>query len=668
MPTSLDLFSPAAREWFSGAFAAPTQVQTQGWSSVAAGRHTLMAAPTGSGKTLAAFFWCLDRLASEPAPPQDERCRVLYVSPLKALTVDIDRNLQGPLRGISLHAERLRLTMAPISVAIRTGDTPPRERRQIERHPPDILITTPESLFLLLTSAARQILPSIRWVIVDEIHSMAQSKRGAHLALSLERLTALTRVEPQRIGLSATQRPLEETARFLGGSHRQVSIVDAGRIKPLEITVEVPVDDMADLERGADHFSGPAAGIGAEDDADERLKRSDGTKAPLAWADGPRRSIWPAIHPRILELVRQHRSTIIFVNSRRLAERLAAHLNELAGEELVRAHHGSIAKDQRLLIEDALKAGKIPALVATSSLELGIDMGAVDLIIQVESPVSVASGIQRIGRAGHSVGTVSRGTIFPKYRGDLLETAVVVERMLAGDIETTRVPRNPLDVLAQQIVAMCAMDEWSVPALSDLVRRAYPFSDLGPRALESTLDMLSGRYPSDEFAELRPRIVWDRLEGKIRGRAGAQRLAVVSGGTIPDRGLYSVNLLDDGKRVGELDEEMVYEMRPGETFVLGATTWRVADITNSQVLVTPAPGEPGRIAFWHGDALGRPIEVGRALGQATRELLAVTVEAAIDRAADALPIRRARRHQFDGLSGRPGRGHWRGPRRPHHRD
>ncbi|HEY8737886.1 MAG TPA: DEAD/DEAH box helicase [Candidatus Dormibacteraeota bacterium] len=631
MPTSLDLFSPAAREWFSGAFAAPTQVQTQGWSSVAAGRHTLMAAPTGSGKTLAAFFWCLDRLASEPAPPQDERCRVLYVSPLKALTVDIDRNLQGPLRGISLHAERLRLTMAPISVAIRTGDTPPRERRQIERHPPDILITTPESLFLLLTSAARQILPSIRWVIVDEIHSMAQSKRGAHLALSLERLTALTRVEPQRIGLSATQRPLEETARFLGGSHRQVSIVDAGRIKPLEITVEVPVDDMADLERGADHFSGPAAGIGAEDDADERLKRSDGTKAPLAWADGPRRSIWPAIHPRILELVRQHRSTIIFVNSRRLAERLAAHLNELAGEELVRAHHGSIAKDQRLLIEDALKAGKIPALVATSSLELGIDMGAVDLIIQVESPVSVASGIQRIGRAGHSVGTVSRGTIFPKYRGDLLETAVVVERMLAGDIETTRVPRNPLDVLAQQIVAMCAMDEWSVPALSDLVRRAYPFSDLGPRALESTLDMLSGRYPSDEFAELRPRIVWDRLEGKIRGRAGAQRLAVVSGGTIPDRGLYSVNLLDDGKRVGELDEEMVYEMRPGETFVLGATTWRVADITNSQVLVTPAPGEPGRIAFWHGDALGRPIEVGRALGQATRELLAVTVEAAIDR-------------------------------------
>ncbi|MEO6797905.1 MAG: DEAD/DEAH box helicase [Candidatus Dormibacter sp.] len=612
MLPALDLFSPAARAWFSAAFEAPTKVQIEGWQAVAAGRHTLMAAPTGSGKTLAAFFWCLDRLAAEPVPPEAERCRVLYISPLKALTVDIERNLQAPLRGISLHAERLGVPMAPISVAVRTGDTPQRERRQIERRPPDILITTPESLFLLLTSAARQILPSIRWVIVDEIHSMAQTKRGAHLALSLERLSAITKVEPQRIGLSATQRPLEETARFLGGTNRPVTIVDAGRIKRLEITVEVPVDDMANLERGADLYSGPAAAIGAQEEA-------------------PRRSIWPAIHPRILELIRAHRSTIIFVNSRRLAERLAAHLNELAGEELVRAHHGSIAKEQRMLIEDALKAGRLPALVATSSLELGIDMGAVDLVIQVESPTSVASGIQRIGRAGHTVGEPSKGTIFPKYRGDLLETAVVVERMLAGDIETTLVPRNPLDVLAQQIVAMCALDEWSVPAVSDLVHRAYPFSDLGPRALESTLDMLSGRYPSDEFAELRPRIVWDRLEGKLRGRAGAQRLAVVSGGTIPDRGLFSVNLLSDGKRVGELDEEMVYEMRPGETFVLGATTWRVADITNSQVMVTPAPGEPGRIAFWHGDALGRPIEVGRALGQTTRELLALKPEAAIDR-------------------------------------
>src|SRR5438445_4763427 len=610
MPPVLDLFSPAARAWFSGAFPAPTEVQEGGWRSVAPGQHTLMAAPTGSGKTLAAFFWCIDRLATEPVPAEAERCRVLYVSPLKALTVDIDRNLQAPLRGISLQADRIGLAQSPITVAIRTGDTPARDRRQIERHPPDILITTPESLVLLLTSAARQILPSIRWVSVDEIHSMAETKRGAHLALSLERLAALTKTEPQRIGLSATQRPLTETAKFLGGANREVTIVDAGRVKPMEITVEVPVDDMADLERGTEVYSGPSAVIGPE-------------------GDGPRRSIWPAIHPRILELVRQHRSTIIFVNSRRLAERLAAAINELAGEDLVRAHHGSIAKEQRLLIEDALKAGRLPGLVATSSLELGIDMGAVDLVIQVESPTSVSRGIQRIGRAGHSVGEPSKGTIFPKYRGDLLEAAVVVDRMLRGEIETTRVPRNPLDVLAQQIVAMCAMEDWSVEELGALVRRAYPFSDLGPRALESTLDMLSGRYPSDEFAELRPRIVWDRLTGTLRGRRGAQRLAVVSGGTIPDRGLYSVNLVDDGKRVGELDEEMVYEMRPGDTFVLGATTWRVSDITPSQVLVTPAPGEPGRISFWHGDALGRPVEVGRAIGETVRELASLDPDEAV---------------------------------------
>src|SRR2546425_6454777 len=616
MPTVLDLFSPAARAWFSGAFAAPTEVQEGGWRSVAAGQHTLMSAPTGSGKTLAAFLWCIDRLATEPIPNEAERCRVLYVSPLKALTVDIERNLQAPLRGIGLQAERIGLTQPPITVAIRTGDTPTRDRRQIERHPPDILITTPESLFLLLTSAARQILPSVRWVIIDEIHSMADTKRGAHLALSLERLSAIAKTEPQRIGLSATQRPLSETARFLGGTNREVTIIDAGRVKPMEITVEVPVEDMGALERDAPPPHPPPPGGGAD------------------YLEGPPRSIRPAIPPRLPQLVPAHPRTTIFVNSRRLAERLAAAINGLAGEELVRAHHGSIAKEQRLLIEDALKAGRLPGLVATSSLELGIDMGAVDLVIQVESPTSVASGIQRIGRAGHSVGEPSKGTIFPKYRGDLLETAVVVDRMLRGEIETTRVPRNPLDVLAQQIVAMTAMEEWSVAALSELVHRAYPFSDLGPRALESTLDMLSGRYPSDEFAELRPRIVWDRLAGKIRGRAGAQRLAVVSGGTIPDRGLFSVNLLDNGKRVGELDEEMVYEMRPGETFVLGATTWRVADITPSQVMVTPAPGEPGRIAFWHGDALGRPVEVGRAMGQAMRELTAMEPDAAMARLHD----------------------------------
>ncbi len=607
MPSALDLFSPAARAWFAATFAGPTEVQERGWPAIAAGKHTLMCAPTGSGKTLAAFFWCIDKLASEPAPAPLQRCRALYISPLKALAVDIERNLRPPLLGIALQSERLGRRAADIAVTVRSGDTPSPQRRDIQRHPPDILITTPESLFLMLTSAVREVLRGVRWVIVDEIHTMVSTKRGAHLALSLERLCTLTATDPQRIGLSATQRPLNEAARFLGGTGRAVEVVDAGRIKPLELRVEVPVEDMAELERGREADTGPAAGIAAE----------------------PRRSIWPAIYPRIVELIRQHRSTIVFVNSRRLAERLAARLNEVAGDELVRAHHGSIAREQRTLIEDLLKQGRLPGLVATSSLELGIDMGAVDLVIQVESPTSVARGIQRIGRAGHSVGEASRGTIFPKYRGDLLECAAVVPRMLGGDIEATRVPRNPLDILAQQIVAMAAMDDWPVAELGKVVRRAYPFAELGPRGLEATLDMLSGRYPSDEFAELRPRIVWDRVEGKVRGRAGAQRLAVTSGGTIPDRGLYTVNLLDSGKRVGELDEEMVYETRPGETFVLGATTWRVADITPSQVLVTPAPGEPGKIAFWHGDALGRPPEVGQAIGQMIRQLRELEPPAAL---------------------------------------
>jgi len=609
MPSALDLFSPAAQAWFTATFAGPTEVQARGWPAIAAGRHTLMCAPTGSGKTLAAFFWCIDQLAREPAPPARQRCRALYISPLTALAVDIERNLRPPLRGIALQSQRQGGTPTDIAVMVRSGDTPGPERRDMHRHPPDILITTPESLFLILTSAMREVLRPVRWVIVDEIHTMVSSKRGAHLALSVERLCALAATDPQRIGLSATQRPPEEAARFLGGTGGAVEVVDAGRVKPLELRVEVPVEDLADLERGQ-HGADSASALGAE---------------PAI----PRRSIWPAIYPRIVELIRQHRSTIVFVNSRRLAERLAARVNELAGEELVRAHHGSIAKEQRTLVEDLLKQGRLPGLVATSSLELGIDMGAVDLVIQVESPTSVARGIQRIGRAGHSVGEASRGTIFPKYRGDLLECAAVVPRMLSGEIEATRVLRNPLDVLAQQIVAMAAMDNWSVEELGKVVRRAYPFADLGPRALDATLDMLSGRYPSDEFAELRPRIVWDRVEGKVRGRAGAQRLAVTSGGTIPDRGVYTVKLLDSGKRVGELDEEMVYETRPGETFVLGATTWRVAEVTPSQVLVTPAPGEPGKIAFWHGDALGRPPEVGRAIGQLIRQLGSLPPAAAL---------------------------------------
>ena len=600
MRTSIDLFGPATREWFQGAFASPTPVQEKGWQEVAAGRHVLMAAPTGSGKTLAAFLWCIDRLTTEPTPPEAERCRVLYVSPMKALAHDVDRNLRSPLIGISHQMQSLGLAAADVSVAIRTGDTPADARRSMERHPPDILITTPESLYLLLTSNARKILAPVRWLIVDEIHSVAATKRGSHLALSLERLCALTKVEPQRIGLSATQRPLEEVARFLGGTNREVAIVDVGRLKTMEITVEVPVDDMA------------------------RLTVEDDNGRPAG-------SIWPAIYPRLLALIREHRSTIVFVNSRRLAERLAARVNELAGEELVLAHHGSIAREQRLLIEDQLKAGVIRGLIATSTLELGIDMGAVDLVLQVEAPPSVAAGIQRVGRAGHSVGEVSRGVVIPNFRGGLLESAAVVEGMLEGRIESTSVPRRPLDVLAQQIVAMCAMDEWQVDELAAVVRRAYPFSDLGPLALESVLDMLSGRYPSDDFAELRPRIVWDRVAGTLRGRAGAQRLAVTNPGTIPDRGLYTVNLLDNGRRVGELDEEMVYESRVGETFILGASTWRIAEIGQSQVLVTPAPGEPGKVAFWHADAPSRPVELGLALGKMVRELRALEPAKAAER-------------------------------------
>src|SRR5919204_533347 len=597
MPDVLEAFSAPTRAWFEASFAGPTEVQEQGWQAVASGRHTLMTAPTGSGKTLAAFLWCLDRLAAEPLPAEPERCRVLYVSPLKALTVDVERNLRPPLIGLRHHSAG-----APdLTVAIRTGDTSAADRREIERHPPDILITTPESLYLLLTSAARGILKSVRWVILDEIHAVAGSKRGAHLALSLERLVAITKQEPQRIGLSATQRPLDEIGRFLAGTGREVEIVDAGRRKFMQISVEVPVEDMSDLAREAPMESGPAAALGG-------------------YPEAPRRSIWSAIYPRVLELIKEHRSTIVFVNSRRLAERLAARLNELAGEELARAHHGSIAREQRVQIEEMLKAGKLPALVATSSLELGIDMGAVDLVVQVEAPPSVATGIQRIGRSGHSVGEVSKGTILPKFRGDLLEAAAVVERIHTCEIEQTVIPERPLDVLAQQIVAMAAMDEWRVEDLERLVKRAYPYRQLGRRTLEAVLDMLSGRYPSDDFAGLRPRIVWGRVNDSVRARAGAQHIAVTNPGTIPDRGLYTVNLFEDGRRVGELDEEMVFETRPGENFVLGASTWHVVDITPNQVLVTPAPGEPGKIAFWHGDSLSRPAELGRALGRMTREL------------------------------------------------
>jgi ATP-dependent Lhr-like helicase len=578
-------------------------------------------------------------------PPPDDRARtrLLYISPLRALAVDVEKNLRAPLVGIAHAAERSSASVHVPVVGARTGDTPADERRRLVRHPPDLLITTPESLYLMLTSAARETLANVEAVIIDEIHALAATKRGSHLALTLERLEQRCERPPQRIGLSATQRPLEEIATFLGGwsapnVRRPVTIVDAGMRKPLELDVVVPVEDMGALGTVVEEAAGGAAAAG-----------------PV------RRSIWPAMHPKLLELVQEHRSTLIFVNARRLAERLATRLNELAAEqadreagvvavgdgagrfvgaealglppsdvELVKAHHGSLSKERRLIIEDELKSGRLRGLVATSSLELGIDMGAVDLVIQVESPGAVSRGLQRIGRAGHQVGEPSKGKLFPKHRADLVEVAVVAQRMHDGLIEHTTYPRNPLDVLAQQVVASCALDEWSVDELAALVRRAAPFAELSEEVWEAVLDLLAGRYPSDEFAELRPRIVWDRAGGTVRGRAGAQRLAVTSGGTIPDRGLYGV-FLPDGTRVGELDEEMVYESRPGETFLLGASTWRIEDITHERVIVTPAPGQPGKMPFWHGDGPGRPLELGAALGEFVREVRALPEDAAYER-------------------------------------
>nr|WP_256092977.1 ATP-dependent helicase [Micromonospora aurantiaca] len=653
-------FGAATREWFTAAFAAPTPAQEGAWRSVAAARNALVVAPTGSGKTLAAFLWSLDRLAKEP-PPADprRRCRVLYVSPLKALAVDVERNLRAPLTGIRQAASRLGLVPPDITVGMRTGDTPADERRAFARTPPDILITTPESLFLLLTSAARDSLRGVDTVIVDEVHAVAGTKRGAHLALSLERLDALLERPAQRIGLSATVRPIDVCARFLGGA-RPVDVVQPPSNKTIEVSVQVPVEDMTRL----DEQEPP------EDDL--------GGLAPR------RPSIWPAVEERVFALIRAHRSTIVFTNSRRSAERLCARLNELAAEEveaasapegsrvarggepvrvsdllpgdgpptgagagpvraprqpaevmaqsgaaagapavIARAHHGSVSREERKQIEEALKSGRLPAVVATSSLELGIDMGAVDLVVQIEAPPSVAAGLQRVGRAGHQVGAVSRGVVFPKHRGDLLSCTVVAERMGAGAIEELHYPRNPLDVLAQQIVAMVALEPWRLGDLAVLVRRAAPFAELPDSALHAVLDMLSGRYPSTAFAELRPRLVWDRATDVLTGRPGAQRLAVTSGGTIPDRGLFGVFLAgaERAARVGELDEEMVYESRVGDVFLLGSSSWRIEEITPDRVLVSPAPGQAARMPFWKGDQLGRPVELGRAIGARVRALL-----------------------------------------------
>ena len=668
MPAALlpKSFHPAVAAWFQESFREPTRAQSLGWNEIAAGRSTLIFAPTGSGKTLAAFLWAIDRLMFAPVPAKQERCRVLYVSPLRALAVDVERNLRAPLAGIARVAAASGVDFHVPEVAIRTGDTPQNERARIARTPPDILITTPESLFLMLTSNARSLLRSVDCVILDEIHVLVATKRGAHMALSLERAEEITGRPLQRIGLSATQRPLETVARYLGGGEpkktkwtaRPVAIVDAGAKKAFDIKVEVPVEDMARLGEPITPLRvGNATGPPGEQVYVREMGSTGMRSAPLPVdriQEGPasalqRRSIWPSIHPRLLELIRAHRSTIIFANSRRLAERLAAALNELAGEELVRAHHGSVAREQRLLIEDALKAGQLPAIVATSSLELGIDMGAVDLVIQIETPPSVASGMQRIGRASHQVEAVSRGIIFPKYRGDLLSTAAIVKAMRAGAVEETRIPQNTLDVLAQHLVSIASVAERKTDDVFALVRRSAPYATLPRGQFDGVLDMLSGRYPSDEFAELRPRLVWDRLRGTIREREGAKRLVVANAGTIPDKGLFGVFLSDDvdvapgqvrrtGKRVGELDEEMVFESFAGDVIVLGASSWRVLEIGRDRVLVAPAPGEPGRLPFWKADRPPRPVELGRAIGVLTRELDAAPPKEAARRLREEMSL------------------------------
>ncbi len=661
----LAAFSQATRAWFERSFAGPTPAQVAGWPAIATGANTLICAPTGSGKTLAAFLWGIDKLARRPEL-LGSGVKLVYVSPLKALSYDVERNLRAPLAGVG----------AEVAVGLRTGDTPQRERQAMLRKPPDILITTPESLYLMMTSRARDILTDVDALIVDEIHAVAPTKRGAHMALTLERLERHVRVEAnegegreqplQRIGLSATQRPLERIAQFLVGPNRECEIVNAGIRKEMDLQIVVPVSDMADLG-GVTTGAAATSELGGVE-----------LPGPQVPGDSPNRnSIWPAIYPELLKLVGEHTSTIIFVNNRRGSERLAKRLNEMnaenlyeaelaeAGEspepepeqepgvpgppqarppvpidrypEIARAHHGSLAREERQIVEELLKSGQLPCLVATSSLELGIDMGAVDLVIQVESPKSVARGIQRIGRAGHDLGAVSKGRIFPKFRSDLLECAVVAKRMRSGEIEETVIPRNPLDVLAQQIVAMVADEEWSVDEIEQLVTSAEPYTELSREQLENVLDMLDGRYPSERFAELRPRLVWDRTGGTVRGRKGARQLAVTNAGTIPDRGLFGVHL-PDGRRVGELDEEMVYEARAGQVFLLGASSWRIEEITRDRVIVTPAPGVPGAVPFWRGEGIGRPVELGRAIGEFSRE------------AVNAEPADLARDYDLDDLA------------------
>lgn len=695
MSDVLERFSPATQDWFRGAFAAPTTAQTGAWDAISMGRHALVVAPTGSGKTLSAFLWAIDRVfrskdAAPPAAPAPARGRrtsasatpppstsILYISPLKALGVDVERNLRSPLVGIGQSARRLGIAFPEVTVGVRSGDTTSSDRRKLVSAPPDILITTPESLYLMLTSAAGETLREVHTVIVDEVHAVAATKRGAHLAVSLERLDALRRshdpdaAPAQRIGLSATVRPIDEVARFLGGAE-PVEIVAPRATKAFDLKVVVPVDDMLNpppppgsvAEAAAEAVGEPVI-VGEVIDEDwfgDGGGSGSGARAPESTEMTG--SLWPHVEEAIVDRILQHRSTIVFSNSRRLAERLTGRLNEIYSERLgidlpdatvpaammaqagatagadpvlAKAHHGSVSKEQRAVVEEELKSGVLRCVVATSSLELGIDMGAVDLVIQVEAPPSAASGLQRIGRAGHQVGEVSRAALFPKHRGDVLHTAIVTERMLAGQIESISVPQNPLDILAQQTVAASALGPIDVEGWYETVKRSAPFRSLPRSAYEATLDLLAGRFPSDEFAELRPRLVWDRDLGVLTGRPGAQRIAVTSGGTIPDRGLFGVFIAGESQnaRVGELDEEMVYESRVGDVFTLGTTSWRIVEITHDRVNVLPAYGQPGKVPFWHGDGLGRPAELGEALGKFSREVSTATPEKANDRLIEA---------------------------------
>lgn len=663
----LERFTPATQDWFRGAFTAPTPAQAGAWEAISQGKHALVVAPTGSGKTLSAFLWAIDSVfreriaagAVEAAPTSGRtarkkdadasRTRILYISPLKALGVDVERNLRSPLIGIGQSARRLDMPAPAVTVGVRSGDTTSSDRRKLVADPPDILITTPESLYLMLTSRAGETLRDVHTVIVDEVHAVAATKRGAHLAVSLERLDTLRAAHgheapAQRIGLSATVRPIDEVARFLGGA-APVEIVAPPASKTFELGVVVPMDDMTNPP--------PPPGAAAS--------TVDADAAEYTEVTG---SVWPHVEEAIVDRILQNNSTIVFANSRRLAERLTGRLNEIYSERigvplpeatvpasmmaqagatagadpvLAKAHHGSVSKEQRAQVEEELKSGVLRCVVATSSLELGIDMGAVDLVIQVEAPPSAASGLQRVGRAGHQVGEISRAALFPKHRGDVLHTAIVTERMLAGRIEAIQVPRNPLDILAQQTVAASALGAISVEEWFETVRRSAPFQSLPRSAYEATLDLLAGRFPSDEFAELRPRLVWDRDAGTLTGRPGAQRIAVTSGGTIPDRGLFGVFVAGEstGARVGELDEEMVYESRVGDVFTLGTTSWRIAEITHDRVNVIPAYGQPGKVPFWHGDGIGRPFELGEALGRFSREISSAAPEKAAQRLIEA---------------------------------